>query len=234
MEDIYRSGKYLEVTKSWHSEDSPWKAVQIKTLMDKHALHPDSVIEVGCGSGSILHALSNFPDLKDTRFEGYDISPQAIEIARRSGNDRVHFLQEDFLSEANDTKCDVLLAIDVFEHVPDYMGFLEKCKKKAKYKIYHIPLDIHVSSVLRNAFLSGRYSIGHIHYFTAESAISTLADTGHEIIDCQYTDIAFGLFKQHPTLKKAIANVPRWLLSRISVPVASRLLGGYSLLVLTK
>jgi hypothetical protein len=116
--------------------------------------------------------------------------------------------------------------------VPDYMGFVDKCRQRAKYKIYHIPLDIHVSSVLRNAFIRSRYDIGHIHYFTADSAIATLKDTGHEIIDCVYTDIAFGLFSEHPSFNKAIANVPRWLLSRLSVPFTARLLGGYSLLVL--
>jgi hypothetical protein len=31
-----------------------------------------------------------------------------------------------------------------------------------------------------------------------------------------------------------VANVPRWFISRLSVPWAARLLGGYSLLVLTR
>ena len=126
------------------------------------------------------------------------------------------------------------MAVDVFEHVPDYMGFLEKCRQKADYKIYHIPLDLHVSSVLRNAFITHRYSIGHIHYFTADSALATLRDTGHEIVNYFYTNGAFGVYQEHPSLKKAIANVPRWAISKFSTPFAARLLGGYSLLVLTK
>jgi SAM-dependent methyltransferase len=234
MENIYKSGAYLENTKSWHAEDSRWKAAQIKAIINKNALRPESIAEIGCGSGSILDELSRLTDLKSARFEGYDISPQAIEIAKGLGNERIRFVQEDLLSEGAGKYFDLLLVIDVFEHVPDYLGFVEKCRKKANYKIYHIPLDIHVSSVMRNAFIGSRYTIGHIHYFTAESAVSTLRDTGHEIIDCAYTNVAFGLFKEHPTLKKAIANVPRWLLSKVSVPVAARLLGGYSLLILAR
>lgn len=234
MENIYKSGGYLQATKSWHAEDSKWKATQIKAILDRNAVLCEQVAEIGCGSGSILDELSKFPDLQNAHFEGYDISPQAIEIATRLGNERIRFFQKDLLSETNGNHFDVLLAIDVFEHVPDYMGFLEKCRSRADYKIYHIPLDIHVSSVMRNAFIRSRYTIGHIHYFTADSAIDTLKDTGHEIIDCVYTDIAFGLFKEHPTVKKAIANVPRWLFSRFSVPFAARVLGGYSLLVLTR
>jgi SAM-dependent methyltransferase len=233
MENIYKSGKYLEATKSWHAEDAEWKAGQIKAIIDKNALGPTSIVEVGCGSGAILDKLSSFADLSGVHFEGYDISPQAIEIATRLGNGRIQFVQEDLF--AKDGKYyDVLLAIDVFEHVPDYMGFADECRRKAKYKIYHIPLDIHVSSVLRNAFIRSRYTIGHLHYFTADSAIDTLRDTGHEIIDYVYTNVAFGLFKQHPTLKKAIANVPRFLVSKISVPFTARVFGGYSLLVLAR
>jgi len=234
MENIYKSGQYLERTKSWHAEDSRWKAKQIKAILDKNAVRCETIAEIGCGSGSILDALSQFPDLKGVRFEGYDISPQAIEIAARLRNDRIGFFERDLLLEPDDKHFDILLIVDVFEHVPDYLGFVEKCKKRAEYKIYHIPLDVHVSSVLRNAFIASRYTIGHIHYFTAESAISTLRDTGHEILYCMYTNVGIGLFSVHPTFKRAVANVPRWLLSKLSVPLTARVFGGYSLLVLTR
>lgn len=234
MENIYTSGKYLAANQTWHAEDARWKAGQIKAIVDKNKIHADSMAEIGCGSGAILNELSRLPDLRNVRFEGYDISPQAIEIAKQLSNDKVKFFQEDLFAEDNEKYFDILLIIDVFEHVPDYMGFVEKCRTKAKYKIFHIPLDIHVSSVLRNAFIKSRYTIGHIHYFTADSAISTLTDTGHQIIDCVYTNVAFGLFKQHPTFKKAVANMPRWLFSRFSLPFAARVLGGYSLLVLAQ
>ena len=234
MENIYTSGRYLEATQTWHAEDSPWKAEQIKKIIDKNHIQPKNIAEIGCGSGSILNELSKLPDLQSVCFEGYDISPQAIDIAKQLDNDRIEFFQEDLLSKDNEKYFDILMVIDVFEHVPDYMGFVDKCRTKATYKIFHIPLDIHVSSVFRNAFIGNRYTIGHIHYFTADSAISTLRDTGHEIIDSFYTNGAFGLFKKHPSIKKAVANMPRWLFSKFSLPFTARFLGGYSLLVLAK
>ena len=234
MENIYKDGQYLEATKTWHAEDSPWKARQIKKIIDKNTLQPNSIAEIGCGSGSILDELSKQPDLQHVCFEGYDISPQAIEIAKKLENERIEFFEKDILSEDNEKQFDILMVIDVFEHVPDYMGFVGKCKTKAKYKIYHIPLDIHVSSVFRNSFIKNRYTIGHIHYFTADSAIRTLRDTGHEIIDSFYTNGAFGVFNEHPKIKTAVANLPRWLFSKFSVPFTVRVFGGYSLLVLAK
>jgi cyclopropane fatty-acyl-phospholipid synthase-like methyltransferase len=221
---------------SWHSEDAPWKALQISKIIERNNLQARCIVEIGCGSGKILEELAEKPYFKNVEFEGYDISPQAIEICRKSLGKRCSFFCEDLLTSPRNAarEIDILLAIDVFEHVPDYLGFIEKCKALAKYKVYHIPLDLHVSSVLRGSFVQARYSVGHLHYFSEESALATLKDTGHEIVDCFYTNGAFGLFKQHPSLKRAIANAPRWLVSLTSERLSARLLGGYSLMVLAK
>lgn len=234
MDTIYTSGKYLESTQTWHAEDSPWKAEQLIKIISNNSLHPQSIAEIGCGAGVILDELSKKEYCRDTKFRGYDISPQAIELAKHRENANVRFFQEDLLLESNAEHFDVLLAMDVFEHIVDYMGFLEKCRSKADYKIYHIPLDIHVSSVLRNSFLGSRYTLGHLHYFTADSAFATLRDAGHEIVDFFYTNGALELFMQHPSFKTAVANAPRWLFSKFSVPFTARVFGGYSLLVLAK
>lgn len=234
MSSIYTDGAYLETTRTWHTEDSPWKAQQVVRMIRNNDLHPNTIAELGCGAGAILAELSEQASLRDARFRGYDISPQAIELCRQHESDRLTFSCQDLLSEGNSETFDLLLVIDVFEHVPDYMGFLEKCRGKSRHQIYHIPLDIHVSSVMRNVFSRGRYTLGHLHYFTADSALATLKDTGHEIIDYFYTAASFELIGRHPSVKRAIANVPRWLISRFSVPLAARMFGGYSLLVLTK
>ena len=237
MSNIYASGEYLKATgQTWHSEDSPWKAEQIMRIISKNDIHPKNIAEIGCGAGIILGELSKQAYLKDSHFEGYDISHQAIELCERIDGENCKFFCQDLFTGAKDNtqKFDILLVIDVFEHVPDYMGFVEQCRSKANYKIYHIPLDIHVSSVLRNAFIRNRYSIGHLHYFTADSAIATLKDTGHEIVDYFYTSGSFGIFKHHPSIKTAIANGPRWLFSKYSLPFTARVFGGYSLLVLAK
>ena len=236
MTHMYSSGEYLEATgQTWHTEDSPWKASQIFRMISTNDLHPKRIAEIGCGAGRILDELSKQPCLADVQFEGYDPSPHAIELCRKIDNKKCSFSCSDLFTEENSPQYfDILLVIDVVEHVPDYMGFLEKCRTKADYKIYHVPLDIHVSSVLRNAFIRGRYSVGHLHYFTADSALATLRDTGHEILDYFYTSGSLGLFKQHPSINTALANGPRWLFSKVSVPFTARVLGGYSLLVLAK
>lgn len=236
MSNIYETGEYLVATgNTWHSEDSPWKAAQILRIIRDNGIQPRNIAEVGCGAGQILVELSKHEYLRECQFEGYDISPQAIELCDKDAKKCNFFCQDIFMGEnGNAQKFDVFLVIDVLEHVPDYMGFVEQCRHKASYKIYHIPLDIHVSSVLRNTFIRNRYSIGHLHYFTADSALATLKDSGHEIVDYFYTSGSFWGFWQHPSIKKAIANGPRWLFSKFSLPFTARVFGGYSLLVLAK
>ena len=184
--------------------------------------------------GAILNALSSRYDGEECSFDGYDISPHAIAMARQNKNPRIRYFLEDPLIEKNDKHYDILLMIDVFEHVRDYMGFVESSRAKADYKIFHIPLELSASSILRNTLLESRRSVGHLHYFTAESALATLKEMGHEIIDYHFTSGAIDLYRQHPSLKTAIANVPRWFVSKFSVPLTARLFGGFSLLVLTR
>ncbi len=234
MKNIYTNGKYLEVTQTWHTEDSPWKADYISRIIRNNQLRPNSIAEIGCGAGAVLNELSKKDYLKNAQFSGYDISPQAIEIAQKIDNKNVNFICEDILLEDNKEYFDILLVIDVFEHVQDYIGFVKKCREKAAHKIYHIPLDIHVSSVLRNTFNKSRYPFGHLHYFTMDTAIATLRDTGHEILDFVYINDATGLFSHDPSFKKAVANIPRWLFSKLSLPMPARIFGGYSLLVLAR
>ncbi|MGO9982834.1 MAG: class I SAM-dependent methyltransferase [Rhodomicrobium sp.] len=233
MSAIYIDKTYLEANPTWHEEDSPWKADQIARMLNSNNVKPATVAEIGCGAGGILAALrSKLP--QGTNFKGYDIAPAALEKAKAKEQENLTFYNQDLLL-ACDT-FDLLLIIDVIEHIPNYYSFAQSCRQKAKYKIYHIPLEINVQSVLRASFAftldSGRNEVGHLHFFTAESALMALKETGHKIIDVAYTNGGIALARFHPSLKRSIANVPRRMLSAVSTAWAARLLGGYSLLVL--
>lgn len=230
-EKIYveENSKYLKANPTWHVEDSPWKARQISKMLKRNSIEPKSIAEVGCGVGEILNQLYQVMP-NDINFIGYDISFDAISLAKSRENERLSFKQENFL-ETN-YKYDLLLMIDVFEHVDDYLGFLRSCKNKSKYTIIHIPLDIDVLGILRNVPIKTRKSVGHLHYFTKHTALATLADCGYEILDSFYT--AGMLELPNKKLKSKIAAIPRKIMYRINKDFAVTLLGGYSLLVLTK
>ncbi len=224
---MYDDGTYLEANPTWHVEDSPWKAQQIEKILARNNLAPSSICEVGCGAGEILRQLS----LRyDARLVGYEISPQAFSLCKeRESPPKLTFVQGD-LTEREEVY-DLLLCIDVFEHVEDYLGFLRKIRDRANRHVFHIPLDLTISSVLRNAMLNARESVGHLYYFTPETAIATLKDTGYKIIDQSFTP---GFEINARTIKAKIARLPRQLLFKVSPSTMAKWVGGASLLVLTE
>lgn len=167
-----------------------------------------------------------------TSFKGFDIAEAAIQRAQQHANDKLTYAYQNLLE--TDERFDLLLIIDVIEHIPDYLDFTRKCKDHATYKMFHIPLDIHASSVMRGGVNSALKSVGHIQYFTAETALSSLEFAGHEIVDYAYTPGGIALAKLHPSLKRTLANIPRRVVGAFSTALSARLFGGYSLLVLTK
>jgi len=230
-EERYTAGEYLARNPTWHEEDSPWKANLIMKMLNKNDIQPNSICEVGCGAGGILsHLYDSLPE--NISFCGYDISPDAYEISKKKETRRLSFYLEDFLDE-HDAFFDLLLVIDVFEHVEDYLGFLRKIKNRARYTIFHIPLDISVQRVLLSKpILRRRREVGHIHYFTKETALATLEDTGFQVIDHFYTAGTLELPSQ--SLIYSLGKLPLKIACMLHQDLAVRILGGHSLMVLAE
>jgi SAM-dependent methyltransferase len=233
MSDIYNNGEYISKNPSWHEEDSPFKAKYIHKMILENNLDFSSIVDVGCGSGTVLGCIRSLLGRSDVRLQGFDVSEEAIALASEKPElAGIDFKSGDFFESSE--IFDILMANDVFEHVPDYLGFLEKSKQRAKYKIYHIPLDLHVSAALRDSYIKGRISVGHLHYFSERTALATLADTGHKVLSTKLTPGAIELYRHHPSFRRAVANLPRMLVGAINENMSARLFGGYSLLALTE
>lgn len=224
----YTDGRYLAQNASWHVEDSAWKARQILGILERNAVHPTTLAEVGCGAGEILAQLARA--LPDARLDGYDVSPDALALAATRATDRLTFHLADLTTEV--VRVDCLLCIDVVEHVEDYLGFLRALRSTARVAVFHIPLDVTVLSVLRDKMLAARNEVGHLHYFTPATALATLRDCGYRIIDSAFTPA----FRDVPgrSVATRLANIPRRMLYWLSPRLMVRWLGGASLLVLAE
>ena len=227
---IYSDGTYLTNNPGWHADDSAWKAGHVARMLERHGLAPASVCEVGCGSGEIVVQLAGRL-AAGTRIVGYDISPDAFALCSRKAGGNIQFRLADLLAE--EERFDLALAIDVFEHVEDCYGFVRGLRDRARHKIYHIPLDLSALAVARGSKLMAmRRSVGHIHYFTKETALALLEDTGHRVIDHFYTSGATEL--GNLGWKSRLMKGPRNALYHANPDVAARMLGGYSLMVLAE
>jgi SAM-dependent methyltransferase len=228
---IYRDGSYLKNNPSWHIEESPFKVRQIRRMLKQRNLAPKTVCDVGCGAGLVLAELR--PHLpSDCVCWGYDVSPVALTMSAKHGNDNLRFRLCDIRKDECDAFFDLLLMLDVFEHVEDYMGLVRSVRSKAKQKLFHIPLDLSVQAVMRrNGLLRRRDNHAHLHYFTKETALRTLTDVGYTVVDYFYTPRCIEL---GDLLVQRIARIPRQLSYAVLPDLTVRVLGGYSLMVLAE
>jgi SAM-dependent methyltransferase len=230
MTDLYTGGEYLQHNPTWHVEDSPWKAKQIHRMLEKHRLEPRTICEIGCGAGEILSVLHGLLP-PSVSFHGYDISPHALELASGRRRPRLEFHHADLLESRE--QFDLVLTIDVIEHVEDVFGFLRRLRPRGLYHIFHIPLDMSVSAVLRGAPLNwARENLGHVHYFTVDTAMAILRDTGYTAVDYFYT--AGVLERGRPTPRQRLIRIPSLLAWRLSPAWTAKMLSGFSVLVLAR
>ena len=245
---FYTSGKYLEENPKWHADESPWKVSGILSMLKRHCMQPRTICEVGCGAGEVLRLLQeNLPG--ESEFWGYDISPQAIEFCRPKENGKLHFKLADAAAECSDQHFDLMLFMDVLEHLEDYFSFLRALRDKSEYKIIQLPMDISLYSVLFNRFPDFHKSYGHLHYFTKETALQMVRDAGYEVIDYSYNgppsiaDLDWNLVQRKPWLlpKKLLGAAKRTtrhkaydMLFTMNQDFAVRLTGGQRLLILAK
>jgi len=225
------NGDYLKYKPTWDVEHSFWKSEQIIKILKRNKIFPNSILEVGCGAGEILVQLQKQLD-KNITYIGYEISPQAYQFCKSKENKKLKFRLKDITKEENHYS-DLLLIIDVLEHVENYISFLKKIKPQSKYKIFHIPLEMTVKNILvPRTFEEKRKQSGHIHYFSKETALETLRDCNYQIIDYFFTNALLAFPSRG--FKGRLQNMCRKLSYPINKNLAVKIFGGCSLMVLTK
>lgn len=226
----YIESDYLNHNPDWDVEDSPWKAAKVAALLNENTIDPETFCEVGCGAGAVLGSLKRiFPH---AQFTGYDIAPDAGRFWAELRETGVELHVGDFFT-LNEQNYDLIMLLDVLEHVSDTHQFLMAIKPFAKHIIIHFPLDLSAFSVVREKpLLYVRKKVGHIHYFTKGLALELLTECGFDVLDYQYTGAAFNT--PQAGLKTRMAQLPRRIAYVLNKDVGVRLLGGETLIVLAQ
>lgn len=215
VEDRYTGGEYARLNPDWHASDAPFKAGWVAEML--RPLAPRSVCDVGCGSGALLVELAS--TLGDVDLVGFDIAPDAVALARQSGVDaRLGPIEGSY---------DVVLLIDVVEHVLDPVGLLREAAAHAPFVLAHIPLELSLQTVWRQTpLIESRARVGHLHFFTERTARALVTEAGLVVRDSRFTPT--GLVSPG----SGVGLVARRLTDAVSRRLSARVLGGYSLLLL--
>jgi len=230
IETRYQSSDYLDHNPTWDEGDSPWKAAQVIRILDAQNIEPHTICEIGCGAGGVLATLrDSFPDAE---MFGFDIAPDAARFWSAHAGKNIRFQVGDFL-ELKDRQYDLVLLLDVLEHIANPWDFLAALRDSGKYFVIHFPLDLSAMSVLREQpLLHARHKVGHIHYFTRNLALELLDECGFEVISSNYT----GAYLSGPQtgFGTRLARLPRKLTYMLMGDIGVRLLGGETLMVLAR
>jgi SAM-dependent methyltransferase len=226
----YTSNTHLRENPTWDVEDSSWKAEKVVAMLAAAKCQPGSICDVGCGAGGVLADLR--PIFPDAELFGYDIARDAAHFWSQHKSANIHFEVGDFF-QLNQRRYDVLLLLDVIEHLPDPFAFLGRLRHYADFFIFHIPIDLSAMNVLRELpLLKARGKAGHIHYFTKGLALALIGECGYKILDWRYTEAAFTTPKYN--WRTGLASLPRRVAYWVNKDWGVRLLGGETLMVLAQ
>lgn len=226
----YLLAEYAESNPSWDQQDSPWKAGLVHRALQRHQLKPNTVVEIGCGAGRVLAELRNY--LPEADLQGFDIAPAAAQFWPECSSKGVQYTLGDFLS-AGDECYDVVLLLDVIEHLANPFEFLFRIRSRGRHFVCHVPLDLSAMNILREKpLLHVRAKVGHLHYFTRSLVLALLDECGYEVLEANFTGAAFSA--PHRSWKSRWMGHFRRAVYALNHDFGARLLGGETLIVVAR
>jgi SAM-dependent methyltransferase len=169
---------------TWHGRRHPWEISRVLALngiLEELEIDADTrILDVGCGDGYAAHHL--LKEMSTRRVVGLDIHLEAHEIAvlERSRADRrqIYFNRwEDLRGE----RFDLILLLDVVEHVEDDVGFLARIVDDHLTRGGHLLMTVPAFQWLFSAhdrFLKHqrRYSLKRLRALVQQVGLSACAD----------------------------------------------------------
>jgi SAM-dependent methyltransferase len=157
----------------WRAIGARSKAGHVRTLLDRAGERPKTMVEIGCGDGSLLAELARMADAVD----GFELSANAAGYAReRNVARRVEAFDGEHVPAA-DGAYDVAVLSHVLEHVPDPLPLLKEAARIAPAVIVEVPLEDN-RSARRPAARRLSEGAGHLHAFNRADVHRLVREAG--------------------------------------------------------
>ena len=199
MTDIYNDNSYLEKNPTLHTEDSEFKFQNIKRFLSSIEVKNNriKILDIGGGAGIIGKLVLEY-FLKSgivVTFHSLDLSTQMLKIQLKN-NPQIKKIINCSINECTELNYDLVLMIDVIEHIEGKEDTAKILNKLGKNIIYNIPIEINFFDILKYLKSYFRYykrqkkRWGHIHFFSFTSSQSFLR-RHYKIIDSYFQPYCF-------------------------------------------
>jgi SAM-dependent methyltransferase len=161
----------------WRALGAAGKAAHVAVLCARAGLTPRTVVEIGCGDGAVLAALSARGI--GERLDGFELSPEAAALARAKPLERAGRIEayDGSAVPAPDDVYDLAILTHVLEHVPEPEALLGEAARVARHVVVEVPLEAN-RSARRPAVRAQAARIGHLHAFAREDVRRLCAAVG--------------------------------------------------------
>jgi SAM-dependent methyltransferase len=166
----------------WRALGAAGKAAHVAALCAQAGLAPRRVVELGCGDGALLAALSERGI--GERLDGFELSPEAAELTRQKRIARVERVEayDGVAVPAGDDAYDLAVLSHVVEHVPEPEPLLREAARLAPHVLVEVPLEGN-RSARRPSVRAEAVRIGHVHAFTRADVRRLFATTGLRVLE---------------------------------------------------
>ena len=199
MTDIYNDNSYLEKNPSLHTEDSKFKFQNIKRFLSSIDVKNNriKILDIGGGAGIIGKLVLEYFQESGivVTFHSLDLSTEMLKIQLKN-NPQIKKIINCSISECTELNYDLVLMIDVIEHIEEKEDAAKILNKLGKNIIYNIPIEINFFDILKYLKSFFRYykrqkkRWGHIHFFSFTSSQSFLR-RHYKIIDSYFQPYCF-------------------------------------------
>jgi ubiquinone/menaquinone biosynthesis C-methylase UbiE len=223
LERLY-SKSYDERMIQWRLLCAEEKAQNIREITQGIGRPINSVLEVGCGTGAVLRALSS--DGFASQFVGIEIGEssraQCTQIDGVSAKINIHGYDGKHIPYEDGT-FDFVYATHVLEHVTDERGFLHEIRRVARSCIYiEVPCELHMRTSFKA--LQETLNIGHINSYSPESFALTLETSGLKIRKVKTFDHSYAAQRfNNSALRAFLKSSLRRVLLTASPTLSSRI-----------
>jgi len=181
--DKYRTD--LEAEARWLAFGAEFKANSIETLLKRHGIRPDVLLELGSGTGAVIRECQRRGLARE--YIAIDASEEAISWARER-SPGIRSMVADITSPQCElpARVDVVILSHVLEHLENPKDLLVSLVERLPFRwlIAEVPLEDLAAARIKNVFRDRmKNTAGHVQFFTARSFQDLLASAGLTVSD---------------------------------------------------